>query len=60
MSLPRFFKTDKGEVINLLMIIHIYKNYDGEYVVEMEGNNQTTVSAEDLEQIYDFFKVKLI
>lgn len=60
MNLPRFFKTDKGEVINLLMIIHIYKNYDGEYVVEMEGNNQTTVSAEDFEQIYEFFKVKLI
>lgn len=60
MSLPRFFKTDKGEVINLLMIVHIYKNYDGEYVVEMEGNNQTTVSAEDFEQIYEFFKIKLI
>lgn len=60
MNLPRFFKTDKGEVINLLMIVHIYKNYDGEYVVEMEGNNQTTVSAEDFEQIYEFFKVKLI
>ena len=60
MSLPRFFKTDKGEVINLLMIVHIYKNYDGEYVVEMKGNNQTTVSAEDFEQIYEFFKVKLI
>lgn len=60
MSLPRFFKTDKGEVINLLMIVHIYKNYDGEYIVEMEGNNQTTVSAEDFEQIYEFFKVKLI
>ena len=60
MSLPRFFKTDKGEVINLLMIVHMYKNYDGVYVVEMEGNNQTTVSAEDFEQIYEFFKVKLI
>lgn len=60
MSLPRFFKTDKGEVINLLMIVHIYKNYDGEYVVEMKGNNQTTVSAEDFEQIYEFFKIKLI
>ena len=56
MSLPRFFKTDKGEVINLLMIVHIYKNYDGEYVVEMKGNNQTTVSAEDFEQIYEFLK----
>ena len=60
MSLPRLFKTDKGEVINLLMIVHMYKNYDGVYVVEMEGNNQTTVSAEDFEQIYEFFKVKLI
>lgn len=60
MSLPRFFKTDKGEVINLLMIVYMYKNYDGIYVVEMEGNNQTTVSAEDFEQIYEFFKVKLI
>lgn len=60
MSLPRFFKTDKGEVINLLMIVHMYKNYDGKYVVEMMGNNQTTVSAEDFEQIYEFFKVKLI
>lgn len=60
MGLPRFFKTDKGEVINLLMIVYMYKNYDGEYVVEMEGNNQTTVSAEDFEQIYEFFKVKLI
>lgn len=59
-SLPRFFKTDKGEVINLLMIVYMYKNYDGIYVVEMEGNNQTTVSAEDFEQIYEFFKVKLI
>ena len=60
MGLPRFFKTYKGEVINLLMIVYMYKNYDGEYVVEMEGNNQTTVSAEDFEQIYEFFKVKLI
>ena len=57
MSLPRFFKTDKGEVINLLTLIYMYKNYDGEYVVEMEGNNQTTVSAEDFERIYKFYKV---
>lgn len=42
------------------MIVHMYKNYDGKYVVEMMGNNQTTVSAEDFEQIYEFFKVKLI
>lgn len=60
MSLPRLFKTDKGEVINLLMIVHMYKNYDGIYVVEMLGNNQCEVSAEDFEQIYEFFKVKLI
>lgn len=60
MGIPRFFKTDKGEVINLLMIVHIYKNYDGIYVVEMLGNNQCEVSAEDFEQIYEFFKVKLI
>ena len=59
-TLPRLFKTDKGEVINLLTLIHMYKNYDGEYVVKMEGNNQTTVSTEDFEQIYEFFKVKLI
>ena len=59
-TLPRLFKTDKGEVINLLTLIYMYKNHDGEYVVEMEGNNQTTVSAEDFEQIYEFFKVKLI
>lgn len=56
-TLPRLFKTDKGEVINLLTIIYMYKNYDGEYIVEMEGNNQTTVSAEDFEQIYKIFKV---
>ena len=56
MNLPRFFKTDKGEVINLLMIVHMYKNY-GIYVVEMLGNNQCEVSAEDFEQIYEFFKV---
>lgn len=60
MSLPRFFKTDKGEVINLLTVIHMYKNYDGIYVVEMIGNNQCEVSADDFEQIYEFFKVKLI
>ena len=57
MSLPRFFKTDKGEVINLLTVIHMYKNYDGIYVVEMIGNNQCGVSADDFEQIYEFFKV---
>ena len=56
-TLPRLFKTDKGEVINLLMIVHMYKNYDGIYVVEMLGNNQCEVSAEDFEQIYEFFKV---
>lgn len=56
-NLPRLFKTDKGEVINLLTLIYMYKNYDGEYIVEMEGNNQTTVSAEDFEQIYKIFKV---
>ena len=57
MSLPRFFKTDKGEVIKLLTVIHMYKNYDGIYVVEMLGNNQCEVSADDFEQIYEFFKV---
>lgn len=57
MGIPRFFKTDKGEVINLLTLIYMYKNYDGEYVVEMEGNNQCEVSADDFEQIYEFFKV---
>lgn len=57
MNFPRFFKTDKGEVINLLMIVHMYKNYDGIYVVEMVGNNQCEVSAEDFERIYKFHKV---
>ena len=57
MNLPRFFKTDKGEVINLLMIVHMYKNYDGIYVVEMVGNNQCEVSAQDFEQIFKFYKV---
>lgn len=57
MSLRRFFKTDKGEVINLLTVIHMYKNYDGIYVVEMLGNNQCEVSADDFEQIYKYFKV---
>lgn len=56
-GLPRFFKTDKGEVINLLMIVHMYKNYDGIYVVEMVGNNQCEVSAQDFEQIIKFYKV---
>ena len=56
-SLPRLFKTDKGEVINLLMIVHMYKNYDGIYVVEMVGNNQCEVSAQDFEQIFKFYKV---
>ena len=57
MNFPRFFKTDKGEVINLLMIVHMYKNYDGIYVVEMVGNNQCEVSAQDFEQIFKFYKV---
>ena len=57
MSLPRFFKTDKGEVINLLMIAHMYKNYDGIYVVEMVGNIECEVSAEDFERIIKFYKV---
>ena len=56
-SLPRFFKTDKGEVINLLMIVHMYKNYDGIYVVEMVGNYECEVSAKDFEQIIKFYKV---
>lgn len=60
MSFPRFFKTDKGEVINIMMIVHMYKNYEGIYVVEMVGNNQTTVSSEDFERIYEFYKTKLI
>lgn len=59
-SLPRFFKTDKGEVINIMMIVYMYKNYEGNYVVEMVGNNQTTVSSEDFERIYEFYKTKLI
>ena len=57
MNLPRFFKTDKGEVINLLMIVHMYKNYDGIYVVEMVGNDECEVSAQDFEQIFKFYKV---
>ncbi len=60
MNLPRFFKTDKGEVINIMMIVYMYKNYEGNYVVEMVGNNQTTVSSEDFERIYEFYKTKLI
>lgn len=53
----KIFKTDKGEVINIMMIVYMYKNYEGNYVVEMVGNNQTTVSAEEFEQIYKIFKV---
>ena len=57
MNYPRLYKTEKGEIINLSMITQMYKRSDDICIIELVGGSGCTVSEEEMERIYDMYKV---
>lgn len=59
MNYPRFYKTEKGEVINLSMITQMYKRNDDICIIELVGGSGCTVTEEEMERIYRAFRVSV-
>ena len=59
MNYPRFYKTEKGEVINLSMITQMYKRNDDICIIELVGGSGCTVTEEEMERIYRVFRVSV-
>lgn len=59
MNYPRFYKTEKGEVINLSMITQMYKRNDDTCIVELVGGSGCVVTEEEMERIYRGFRVSV-
>lgn len=59
MNYPRFYKTEKGEVINLSMITQMYKRNDDICIIELVGGSACTVTEEEMERIYRGFRVSV-
>ena len=60
MDFPRFYKTKSGKVINLSMITHMYKRNDTTLnicVIKLVGGDKYTVTEEEMERIYNMYKV---
>lgn len=57
MNYPRLYKTEKGEIINLSMITQMYKRSDDICIIELVGGSGCTVSEEEMERIYNMYKV---
>lgn len=59
MNYPRFYKTEKGEIINLAMITQMYKRNDDVCIVEFVGGSGCTVTEEEMERIARGFRVSV-
>ena len=55
MNTPKFYKTERGEIINLAMITQMYKRSDGDCIVELVSDNGYIVTEEEMERIYNAF-----
>ena len=59
MNYPRFYKTEKGEIINLSMITQMYKRDDDVCVVDFVDGGGCTITEEEMERIYRGFGVSV-
>lgn len=59
MNYPKFYKTEKGEVINLAMITQMYKRNDDICIIELVSGSACTVTEEEMERIYRGFRVSV-
>lgn len=57
MNYPRLYKTEKGDLINLSMIIQMYKRNDDVCIIELVDGSEYTVTEEEMERIYNMYKV---
>ena len=57
MIYPRLYKTEKGDLINLSMIIQMYKRNDDVCIIELVDGSEYTVTEEEMERIYNMYKV---
>ena len=60
MIYPRLYKTEKGDIINLSMITHMYKRNDTTLnicVIKLVCGDKYTVTEEEMERIYNMYKV---
>ena len=59
MNYPRFYKTKNGEVINLSMVTQMYKRSDDICIIELVDGNGCVITEEEMERIYNIFKVSV-
>lgn len=57
MIYPRLYKTEQGDIINLSMITQMYKRNDDICIIELVDGGGCTVTEEDMERIYNMYKV---
>ena len=57
MIYPRLYKTEQGDVINLAMITQMYKRNDDVCIIELVNDSEYTVTEEEMERIYNMYKV---
>ena len=55
MNTPKFYKTERGEIINLSMITQMYKRNDDICIIELVDGSGCTVTEEEMERIYNAF-----
>lgn len=56
MHFSRFYKTEKGDLINLSLITRMYRQSYNVYVVEFVGGGVCTVSEKDMDGIFKIFR----
>ena len=52
MHFSRFYKTEKGDLLNLSLITRMYRQSYNVYVVEFVGGRECTVSEKDMNNIF--------
>ena len=60
MDNPKFHKTEKGVVINMMMITQMYKQSDGFCIVEFAGGSKCTITEKEMERLYENFMFNVI
>ena len=61
MDNPKFHKTEKGDVINMIMITQMYKRSDGFCIVEFAGGGKCVIITEkEMERLYENFVFNVI
>ena len=62
MDNPKFYKTEKGDVINMMMITQMYKKADFDYcIVEFAGGStKCVITEEEMKRLYENFMFNII